>query len=99
MPGEETEEKTEEKTVKKETQEQRFLKVLEAAYTKGRAKDAEILHNALVEVIHEHNAAIYDILFVLDLIRFELMQAKYKEIMGVVKLTGKPPIKKTPTDK
>lgn len=99
MPEKETEEKTEKKTEKKETQEQRFLKVLEAAYTKGRAKDAEILHNALVEVIHEHNAAIYDILFVLDLIRFELMSAKYKEVMGVVKLTEKVPIKKTTPNK
>jgi len=73
----------------------KILEELEKSYAKVRAGDAEDLHNALVEVIHEHNAAIYDALFVLDLIRFELMQAKYKEIMGVVKLTDKPPIKKT----
>lgn len=80
------------------SREQKFLKVLQDAYTKERAKDSEILHNAIVDVIHENNAAVYDTLFVLDLIRFELMQAKYKEIMGVVKLTDKPPIKKTKKD-
>ena len=73
----------------------KILEELEKSYAKVRAGDAEELHNSLVEVIHEHNAAIYDTLFVLDLIRFELMQAKYKETMGVVKLTDKPPIRKT----
>lgn len=73
----------------------RIISALEKTYAAERAKDAEELHNALVEVIHSQNAAIYDTLFVLDLIRFELMQAKYREIMGVVKLTEKPPVKKT----
>ena len=71
-----------------------LLNELEKTYAKVRAGDAESLHNDLVAVIHEHNAAIYDTLFVLDLIRFELMQAKYKEVMGVVKLTDTPPLKK-----
>ena len=68
---------------------------LERAYEEARTKEAEELHNALVEVIHEHKASMQNTLFVLDIIRFELMEAKYKEIMGVVKLTDKPPIKKT----
>ena len=72
----------------------KILSELEKTYKKVRAQDAEELHNAIVEVIHEHNAAIYDTLFVLDIIRFELMEAKYKEIMGTVKLTDKPPLKK-----
>ncbi len=67
---------------------------LEKAYEEARAKECEELHNALVEVIHEYKASVYNTLFVLDLIRFELMEAKYKEIMGVIKLTDKPPIKK-----
>jgi len=68
---------------------------LEKAYEEARTKEAEELHNALVGVIHEHKASMQNTLFVLDIIRFELMEAKYKEIMGVVKLTDKPPIKKT----
>lgn len=79
----------------KNKRDEKFLQAMDSAYKKERANDAEELHNALVEVIHEHKAAIYDTLFVIDLIRFELMQAKYKEIMGVVKLSDKPPIKKT----
>ena len=54
----------------------KMLKALQKTYEAGRAMDAEELHNALVEVIHEHKAAVYDTLFVLDIIRFELMQAK-----------------------
>lgn len=77
----------------------KMLSALEKAYAAEKAKDAEELHNAIVEVIHEHNTAIYDTLFVLDLIRFELMQAKYKEIMGIVKLTDKPPLKKSNKEK
>ena len=67
---------------------------LEKAYEEARNQEAEELHNALVEVIQEQKASIQNCLFVLDLIRFELMEAKYKEIMGVVKLTDKPPVKK-----
>ena len=73
----------------------KLIKALQKTYESERSKDAEELHNALVEVIHEHKAAIYDTLFVLDIIRFELMNAKYKEIMGFVKTTDKPPLKKS----
>ena len=67
---------------------------LEKAYEDARKQEAEELHNALVLVIQEQKASIQNALFVLDLIRFELMEAKYKEIMGIVKLTSKPPVKK-----
>ena len=71
-----------------------ILASLEKAYEEARQKEAEELHNALVEVIQEQKASIPNTLFVLDLIKHELLQAKYKEIMGVVKLTDKPPVKK-----
>ena len=67
---------------------------LEKAYEEARQKEAEELHNDIVGVIQEHKASLPNNLFVLDLIRFELLEAKYKEVMGVVKLTDKPPIKK-----
>ncbi|GAI07426.1 unnamed protein product, partial [marine sediment metagenome] len=67
---------------------------LERTYEQARLKEQEELHNAIVEVISEQRASIPNTLFVLDIIRFELLEAKYKEIMGVVKLTDKPPIKK-----
>lgn len=84
---------------KTNSREKKMMEVLQEAYTKERAQDANALHNALVEVIHEHKAAVYDTLFVLDLIRFELMQAKYREIMGVVKLTETPPLKRQKKEK
>ena len=66
---------------------------LEKTYAEAKKQEAEELHNALVEVINEHKPSIENTLYVLDIIRFELMQAKYKEIMGVVKLTDKLPLK------
>ena len=72
-----------------------ILASLEKAYEEARQKEAEELHNALVEVIQEQKASVPNSLFVLELIKHELLQAKYKEIMGVVKLTDKPPVKKT----
>lgn len=67
---------------------------LEKAYEEARAKEQEELHNALVEVIQEQKASLANTIFVLELIRLELLEAKYKEIMGTVKLTEKPPVKK-----
>lgn len=71
-----------------------FVKKIKKAYEEEKAREVEELHNDLVAVIQEHKASIQNILFALDIIRFELMEAKYKEIMGTVKLTEKPPLKK-----
>jgi len=71
-----------------------LLSGIEKAYKEAKDKEAEELHNAIAQLLVEHKASLENELFVLDLIRFELMQAKYKEIMGVVKLTDKPPLKK-----
>lgn len=72
-----------------------FVKKLEKAYEEEKTKEVEELHNDLVSVIQEHKASIQNILLALDIIKFELMQAKYKEILGVVKLTEKPPVSQT----
>lgn len=72
-----------------------FLKKIKKVYEEETASEVEELHNDLVAIIQEHKASIQNILFALDIIRFELMQAKYREITGTVKLTDKPPIKKT----
>lgn len=69
-----------------------FVKKIQKAYEEEKASEVEELHNSLVSVIQEHKASIQNILFALDIIRFELMQAKYKEITGTVKLTEKPPV-------
>ena len=69
-----------------------FVKKLEKVYEEEKANEVEELHNDLVGVIQEHKASIQNALFALDIVRFELMEAKYKEIMGVVKLTEKLPV-------
>ena len=71
-----------------------LLARFEKTYQEVKAKEVEELHNSIVSVLNEHKAATENILYVLDLVRFEIMEAKYKEILGVVKLTEKPPIKK-----
>lgn len=75
-----------------------LLARFEKTYQEVKAKEVEELHNSIVSVLNEHKAATENILYVLDLVRFEIMEAKYKEIMGVVKLTDKPPIKKIEKD-
>ena len=71
-----------------------LLSSLQKVYEANKAKEVEELHNAIVEVLNEQGAATENALYVLDIVRFELMEAKYKEIMGVVKLSDKPPVKK-----
>ena len=70
-----------------------FVRKLESAYDEEKAKEAEELHNAIAIVLAEHKASIPNTLLVLELIKFELLQAKYREVIeGTVKLTDKPPI-------
>lgn len=71
-----------------------LLASLEKTYAEAKAKEINELHNALVDTMNEHKPSPENALYVLDVIRFEIMEAKYKEIMGVVKLTDKLPLKK-----
>jgi len=75
-----------------------LLASLQKVYEVSKAKEVEELHNAIVGVLNEQKASTENVLYVLDIIRFTLMEAKYKEILGVVKLTDKPPIKKIEKD-
>lgn len=77
-----------------------LLSRLETAYEEARKQEQEELHNALAEVIAEQKASIPNILLVLEIIKFELLQAKYREVVeGTVKLTDKPPIMTKPKEK
>jgi len=68
--------------------------LLAKEYEEARADEGEELHNAIVELITEHNVPIEKAIGALSVVLFQLQMAKYKEIMGVVKLTEKPPLKK-----
>ena len=69
-----------------------LLAGLEKTYEEAKKKECEELHSALVTVITDQHATIQNILMVLELIKFQLLEAKYKEIMGTVKLTDIPPL-------
>lgn len=71
---------------------QDLLTSFQKAYEDARKQECEELHNAIATVMAEQKASVQNALFVLDIIRFELMEAKYKEIMGIVQLSDKPPI-------
>lgn len=79
---------------KKEKLLEKILGDFEKGYEEARAKEAEELYNAIVEVLNEHHTSIPNTLYVLDIIRFQYWEAKHKEIMGFVKLTEKPPVAK-----
>lgn len=54
----------------------------EKKYDEAKAKEAEELHNAIAVVIADRKATIQNTLFVLEMIRFELLRAKYEQLMG-----------------
>ncbi len=63
-------------------------------YQKTRAEEQEELHNAIVDLIVEHNIPLEKAISALGLVVFQLRMAQFKQIEGVVKLTEKPPLAK-----
>lgn len=61
---------------------EKLVKGLEKTYNEEKIRECEELHNALAEVIASKKATVQNTLFVLELIRFELLRAKYEELMG-----------------
>lgn len=60
----------------------RFIQKLEGDYAQEKAREAENLHNAVAHVIADHKAEIQTVLYVLELVKFEVLQEKYKQIFG-----------------
>ena len=70
---------------------------LEKAYEDARREEQGELHDALVTVINELDPSIPNAIFVLDLLRFELLQGQYKilvEKVVKVNINGLTPISK-----
>jgi len=57
---------------------------LEEQYVEEKAKECEDLHNALADVLAAKKATIQNALFVLEILRFQLLRAKYEELVGHV---------------
>ncbi len=60
-----------------------LLEQFEKTYREEKQKEAEELHNALVAVLSEHKAEIQTVLYVLDMVRFELLEDKFKQLFAL----------------
>ncbi len=63
----------------------------EQAYNRAREQEQEELHNAIVDVLHEHKASVANTLLVLELLKFELLNSKYQHVLQDAKLSSSPP--------
>lgn len=61
---------------------EKVVRKLEKAYVEEKEKECEELHNALAEVLATKRATVQNTLYVLELLKFELLRAKYEQIMG-----------------
>jgi len=69
-----------------------LLERFESEWEERKKKEAEELHNALAEVISDHQADIYTLLFVLEMLKFEVLEDKYAKLFGGrVELSEKEP--------
>lgn len=57
-----------------------LLEQFEKTYREEKQKEAEELHNALVAVLSEHKAEIQTVLYVLEMVKFELLEDKFKQL-------------------
>lgn len=57
-----------------------LIEQFEKSYREEKQKEAEELHNAIGEVLSEHNAEINTVLYVLEMIKFELLKDKYSQL-------------------
>ena len=63
-----------------------FVKKLEKAYEEEKAQEAEGLHNDLAAIISEQKPHIQTVLFVLEMLKFELLNEKHGELFKGVKV-------------
>lgn len=59
-----------------------LLEQFEKTYREEKQKEAEELHNALVAVLSEHKAEIQTVLYVLEMVKFELLEDKFKQLFA-----------------
>jgi len=57
-----------------------LLEQFEKTYREEKQKEAEELHNALVSVLSEHKAEIQTVLYVLEMVKFELLEDRFKQL-------------------
>ena len=60
-----------------------LLERFEKDYREEKRKEAEELHNAVAQVLADHRAEIQTVLYVLEMLRFEVLKEKYGQLFGV----------------
>ena len=59
-----------------------LLEKFEKDYREEKRKEAEELHNAVAQVLAEHRAEVQTVLYVLEMLRFEVLKEKYEQLFG-----------------
>jgi hypothetical protein len=62
----------------------KVAKQLEEAYQLEKNKECEELHNAIADVLSEKKATPQNTLFVIEMVKFEILRATYEQLMGHV---------------
>ena len=59
-----------------------LLERFEKDYREEKRKEAEELHNAIAQVLVDNKAEIQTVLYVLEMLKFELLKEKYAQLFG-----------------
>ena len=59
-----------------------LLEKFEKDYREEKKKEAEELHNAVAQVLAEHRPEVQTVLYVLEMLRFEVLKEKYEQLFG-----------------
>lgn len=70
-------------------------KELEERYNEAKMRECEELHNGIVDFLNERKATVQNALYVLEMVRYELLRARYEQLCGNVVIDeSKLPLKK-----
>jgi len=62
-----------------------FLERLQKEFEAEKRREAEELHNRIADVIQEVKPSKFALLYVIELIRFEVLKQEYEKIFGETK--------------
>lgn len=65
-----------------------LLDQFEKAYREEKQKEAESLHNAIAVILTEQKAEIQTVLYVLEMVKFELLEERYRALFSTESRPG-----------
>jgi len=60
----------------------RLIDKLQEAYDQEKRKEVEELHNDIVDLIGKRQANIHNVIFVLEILKWEYLRASYEQMLG-----------------